>query len=373
MSAVSRVARGVTTAGSLAAIALTAHTAYNLTRLRTPPEEPAEITEKVSILVPARNEAHRITRCIESLLAQRRLADVEIIVLDDQSQDGTGALVTALIGDDQRARVIDGIAVPDGWLGKPWACAQLARAATGSVLVFVDADVEVAPDGIAASVALMRSEHLSCVCPYPRQVTETPAERLVQPLLQWSWLTTLPLALAERSARPSLTAANGQLLAIDASAYRALGGHAPIRDEVLDDIALMRSIKMAGHRGGVVDGTAVANCRMYDGWTDLRDGYTKSLWSAFGPPSSAAGVIGVLAAAYIAPAIGAVAGQRLAFVGLTAGVAGRVMVARRTGGRVWPDALAHPASVAVLGYLTARSHVERGRGRLTWKGRSVSG
>src|SRR5205823_5077477 len=154
----------------------------------------------------------------------------------------------------------------------------------------VDADVVLAPHAVAAAVHLLDAAGLDLVSPYPRQRAETSSERLVQPLLQWSWLTFLPLRWAERSRRPSLAAANGQFLAVRRSAYRRAGGHAAVRAEVLDDLALLRAIKRRGGRGGVVDGTALADCRMYRGWSELRDGYSKSLWSAFRSPVRATAV-----------------------------------------------------------------------------------
>jgi glycosyltransferase involved in cell wall biosynthesis len=330
------------------------------------------VTERVSILLPARDEVHRIGPCIRALLAQTDLLDVEVLVLDDGSTDGTGDLVRSLTEGDPRVRVLNGTPRPEGWLGKPWACQQLADAASGSVLVFIDADVTVARHGVAASVVELRRSGLDLICPYPRQVAETPAERLVQPLLQWSWLTTLPLALAERSPRESLVAANGQLLVVDADAYRRIQGHASVRADVLDDVALLRALKRNGGRGNVVDGTDIATCRMYEGWDDLRDGYTKSLWSAFGSPAASAGAVATLGLVYIVPAIGAVFGSRVGLVGTAAGVAGRVMVARRTGGRALPDSLAHPVSIGLFGYLTAESWRRKRAGSLSWKGRSVN-
>lgn len=363
--------RALVAAGTVGAVALTAHTAYNLRRLRVPPAFPPAVAESISILVPARDEAHRIAPCIQALITQALLSDVEIIVLDDGSTDGTADLVRSLTHDDARIRIIEGAPRPHGWLGKPWACQQLADAATGSVLVFVDADVTVAPQGIASSVVELRRSGLDLICPYPQQVAHTPAERLVQPLLQWSWLTTLPLALAERSPRESLVAANGQLLVVDAVAYRRAGGHEAVREDVLDDVALLRAVKRSGGRGNVVDGTHVATCRMYEGWDDLRDGYTKSLWSAFGSPAGSAAAVATLALLYVVPPIGAVFGSRIGLVGAAAGVAGRAMVARRTGGRVFPDCLAHPVSIGLFGYLTAESWRRKRAGRLSWKGRSI--
>jgi hypothetical protein len=140
---------------------------------------------------------------------------------------------------------------------------------------------------------------------------------------------------------------------------------------VVEDVALLRAVKRAGGRGGVADGTALADCRMYASWPELRDGYTKSLWAAFGSPPRAAGVAGLLALGYVVPPLGALLGSRTGLAGYAAGVMGRVLTARRTGGRAWPDALAHPVSVAAFGWLTARSLHAHRAGTLTWKGRRL--
>ena len=214
-------------------------------------------------------------------------------------------------------------------------------------------------------------DSLDLVSPYPRQEAESLIERLVQPLLQWTWLTFLPLRVAETSPRPSLAAANGQLIAVRRQAYDTAGGHAAVRGEVIEDVALLRAVKRSGGRGTVVDGTAVATCRMYVGGRDLADGYTKSLWSAFGSPAGATVVMGTLTALYVVPPVAALRGSRTGLLGYLAGVAGRVVSARRTGGRVWPDAFLHPLSILALTGLTARSLRAQRAGTLTWKGRSL--
>jgi hypothetical protein len=306
------------------------------------------------------------------VLAQTGVRDLQVLVLDDGSSDGTAEVVRRVAGHDPRVRLLDGAALPEGWWGKPWACHQLAEAAQdASVLVFLDADVVLAPHAVAASVALLRWSALDLVSPYPRQVAVTPAERLVQPLLQWSWLTSLPLRLAEGSSRESLAAANGQLLAIDAVAYRRAGGHAAVRAEMVEDVALLRAVKRTGGRGTVVDGTEVASCRMYDGWAELRDGYAKSLWTAFGSPAGAVVVVGELCVIYLLPPLAALRGSRVGLVGYFAGVAGRVLAARRTGARVWPDSLAHPVSVGAFGWLVATSLRRHRAGTLTVRGRGL--
>jgi hypothetical protein len=335
----------------------------------------------VSVLLPVRDEATNVERCLRAVLASSAVTDLEVLVLDDGSRDGTARIVRTLADEDHRLRLLAAGpgaepalgSPPAGWLGKPWACAQLAAAASGSVLVFLDADVVVEPTGVAATVELMRASGLDLLSPYPRQDSVTVAERLVQPLLQWSWLTTLPLRVAERSARPSLAAANGQLLAVDAAAYRRSGGHATpsVRAAVLDDIELSRAVRRAGGHGGIVDGTDVARCRMYDGWPSLRAGYSKSLWAAFGSPARGLAVAAAATVVYVVPAVAAVAGSPVGATGYAAGVVGRVLVARRVGGRMWPDVLAHPLSVAAFDLLMVDSVRRRRAGSLTWKGRTL--
>jgi hypothetical protein len=370
--AVAAVGRAATGAGTALALAGTVHAAWNLRRLRVPPADPPPVPERVAVLLPVRDEARRVTPCLESLLTQRGLRDVIVVVLDDGSADGTADVVRRVAGHDPRVRLLTGEPLPDGWWGKPWACAQLAGSVPDAeVLVFVDADVVLAPDAVASAVALLRWAALDLVSPYPRQVAVTVAERLVQPLLQWSWLTTLPLRVAERSPRGSLAAANGQLLVVDATAYRRAGGHEAVRAEMLEDIALLRAVKRSGGRGTVVDGTGLATCRMYDGWADLREGYAKSLWSAFGTPAGAAAVVAALGLAYVVPPLAALRGSRVGLAGYAAAVAGRVLVGRRVGSRVWPDSVAHPASVALFGWLTAQSVRARRSGALTVRGRPL--
>jgi hypothetical protein len=356
-------------------LALTVHTAVNAVLLRRPPRD-ATTGERVAVLLPLRDEAARVTPCLESLLGQRGVPGLDILVLDDGSTDGTAGVVETVAGDKVTLRT--GEPLPPGWLGKPHACAQLAAAvrADVTVLVFVDADVVLEPDAIAGGVSALRAAGVTLLSPYPRI---TGAGRLVQPLLQWSWLTFLPLRAMERSPRPSLAAAGGQWLVADRAGYERAGGHAAVRADVLEDIGLARAVKRSGGRIALADGSALATCRMYDDTSELVEGYTKSLWASFGSAGGATAVVVLLLALYAIPPVVAAAAVAVRSFPLAAtaaaayllGVAGRVVTARATGGRAWPDAVAHPVSIVVFAALVARSFRRRRQGRLTWRGRSL--
>ena len=391
MTLARRATRTAAVAGTSLAVAGAATTWWNVHNLRRPMLAPRVVTERVSVLVPARDEGTRIAACLNALAGQRGVEDLEILVLDDGSTDDTAAQIRAVIAATQasshaqstgrqRIRLVPGgnAPPPPGWLGKSWACHRLAGMALGQVLVFVDADVVLEPDAIAATVALLRDDELDLVSPYPAQVAETGLERLVQPLLQWSWLSTQGLRTSEAKGRTSTVVANGQLLAVDAQVYREAGGHEASPLDVLDDMALARTVRRFGGRTAIADGSAIATCRMYDSSSALVEGYTKSLWSAFGSASGSAAIVGSLVLAYVVPPALAVASKdsrtrRIGRIGYVAAVIGRGTSAHATRGRMLPDALAHPLSIAVFSGLVAESWRRRRFGLLTWKGRSLTG
>jgi hypothetical protein len=363
------------TVRALAAISAagTLHALVNLALLRRPPADPPPVRRPVTVVLPVRDEEALVADCVAAVLDQRGIENLRVVVVDDGSTDGTADVVRAV--HDVRVRLRTADPPPAGWLGKPHACATGAGTprSADEVLVFVDADVRLFPDAIAAAVAVLDEHGLDLVSPSPRLLTEGVAERLVQPLVPWMWATTLPVRLAERSPRPSLAAANGQFLVLTRSGYERAGGHAAVRGEVLEDIALLRAVKRSGGRGALMDGSRLAACRMYDGWSALRDGWTKSLWGAVnGSPVASAAAAAALTAVYVAPPLAALRGSRAGLLGYAAGVAGRVAVAVRTGGRAWPDALAHPVSLLVLDVLMARSVRGRRTGTLAWRGRPVA-
>lgn len=235
---------------------------------------------RVSILLPVRNEQGVIEECLRSLLAQD-YPDFEVLVLDDGSTDGTGSLLAAQAETDRRLCVVPGRLLPEGWLGKHWACQQLAEAATGELLLFTDADTVHHPQALRVGVAALIAEQADLVSGFLRQRVPTWGERLTVPAIFWCFLSFLPLALAHRVRAPGLSLTNGQWMLFRKAAYQAVGGHAAVRESPIDDIALGRRVKAHGLRWRAVDAGEYVSCRMYAGFRAAVEGFTKNLFAVF--------------------------------------------------------------------------------------------
>ena len=183
-----------------------------LTFPRLRPDTDTAPAQRVSVLIPARNEAAVIGDTVRALLNQSHL-NLELIVLDDGSTDGTAEIARAAAeGDDARLRILTGQPLPDGWFGKNWACAQLAEAAASDVLLFTDADVQWSAEGVAAALALLERSGAGLLSVWPTQKTVTWGERLVVPLMAFVILGYLPWPLVGRTRFAVFAAANGQCL-----------------------------------------------------------------------------------------------------------------------------------------------------------------
>jgi chlorobactene glucosyltransferase len=235
---------------------------------------------RVSILVPVRNEAHNIGPCAHSLLAQR-YPDFEVLVLDDHSTDETWQILTHLAADDGRLQLVKGQCLPDGWLGKHWACHQLAQRASGQLLLFTDADTRHHPHALEEAVAALQAEQADLLTALPRQEVITWGERLVVPLIPWSICVFVPLTLAYRLRLPALSVAIGQFMLFQRRAYDMIGGYEAVKQHGVDDISLARRIKRHGLRWRLADGSQRIHCRMYQNFEQVIEGLSKNLFAAF--------------------------------------------------------------------------------------------
>lgn len=236
---------------------------------------------KLSILIPARNEAAVIGQTIRALLTQT-FTNFELILLDDQSDDGTGTIASQAAGGDARFQMISGTPLPPGWLGKNWACHQLSQAATGDYLLFADADVLWAPDALAALLTLIQAEQADMLTVWPTQQTESWPERLVVPLMSFAIFCYLPILPVHHTNLPAFAAANGQCLLFRREAYEKIGGHTAVHNNVIEDVALAKTIKSHGLRLRMADGNWLVSCRMYQNWPEVRAGFSKNILAGHG-------------------------------------------------------------------------------------------
>ncbi|MBZ0305359.1 MAG: glycosyltransferase family 2 protein [Anaerolineae bacterium] len=245
-------------------------------RLKHSSESPSA---SVSILIPARNEARVISRTIQQLMAQIH-ENYEVILLDDQSSDGTGELARAVAPDDSRLKIISGLPLPAGWLGKNWACDQLSQAAQGQFLIFTDADVEWDQHALPALLSHFKQYDMLTV--WPTQKTVTWGERLCVSALALAIISYLPEIMVRKSPFAIFAAANGQCLAFKREVYTQIGGHEAVRDNIVEDVALARRVKQAGKKLIMLDGNHLIRCRMYQNWPEVRNGFAKNILAGHG-------------------------------------------------------------------------------------------
>ena len=270
-------------------------------RLYTPPPNDV-VVESVSILIPARNEQRSIESCVRAALASENV-DLEIIVLDDHSEDQTAAIVRAVAQTDPRIALATAPPVPAGWCGKQFACFVLAGLATKSLLCFLDADVRLQPDGLARMIAALRRSGASLISGFPRQITVTPLEQLLLPLMHFLLLGFLPLDRMRKYRNPAFGAGCGQLFVADGEAYRRLGGHAAISVSRHDGLTLPRAFRRAGFRTDLCDATTFASCRMYQSAREVLTGLLKNATEGLAAPKNIVPFSLVLALGQIAPVI----------------------------------------------------------------------
>ncbi len=326
------------------------------------------ISQSVVVLLPMRNEENNVTLLIETLKLQKGFTNIMYCIIDDNSTDSTYINAKRAIDSDSRFTLLQGNALPQEWLGKPYALQQGFLSTNSDIVLLLDADVRLEPHALASAIDLMRKRKLDFLSCYPRQIAITFSERLMQPLLQWSWISTVPLKISESSSRPSLAVANGQFLIIRREALEKIDGFHSVKHEVLDDIFLARALVRNGYRGTVVDGSDVAHCRMYLSWREIQSGYGKSLKRACGGALGSIIAIAFLFLTGIAPFIQLLTGSIIGAFSFAAVFLSRMISAYATQGRKL-DAIFHPLSSALLIYLIIYSSVRHKE--ITWKGRSL--
>lgn len=355
-------------------------TLLNLRAFRRAPA--AGLPRSVSVLVPARNEAVAIPRLMRDVLASRDI-DLELVVLDDESTDGTGAIVAQLAQHDPRVRLVRGAPLPAGWCGKQHACAMLADHARHDTLVFLDVDVSLTPEALARGVAFLDASGADLVSGFPRQQTGSLLEWLLLPLIHFVLLGFLPLAQSRATNAIGMAAGCGQWFITRREAYRRAGGHAAIRASLHDGVMLPRAYRRAGLRSDIFDAADIASCRMYTRSLEVWKGLAKNATEGIGSPATIVPFTILLAGGGILPLV-------LLGIGLGTGWRGWsvwavVAVATAVGLMYLPrlvavcrfrqslsSALAHPLGITVFLAIQWVALVRRWLGlKTSWRGRSL--
>lgn len=336
-------------------------------------------TRSVSVLIPARDEEDKIERVLNSVLASTDV-DLELIVLDDHSEDRTAAIVESVRQHDDRVRLVSGERLPAGWCGKQYACWQLAQAARHELMLFIDADVQLAPTAISLAANELIQRDVSLLSGVPRQITSGFSDGLLIPLIHFILLSYLPQWINRERNDPALAAGCGQFFLTTKRAYEQTGGHSVIKASMHDGLNLPKSYRQAGESTDLIDLTDLVSCRMYERSSDVWSGLAKNAVEGIAAPSRIVPFSALLLGGHVAPMIllgvgiatDAVVLTSIAAVALALSYVVRLNAVRRFRQPVW-SALLHPLGVAAfvgLQWFALGRHLLGHRP--TWRGRGVA-
>ncbi len=339
---------------------------WNLHLYRAP--APATGRPSVSVLIPARNEEANIGAACAAVLASDGV-DLELVVLDDASTDRTPAILAAI--GDPRLRVASAPPLPPGWSGKQHACHVLGGLARHELMVFVDADVRLAPDALSRMAGTMQRHDAGLASGFPAQVTVTWSEQLLIPLIHFLLLGFLPIAAMLRLPAVGLGAGCGQLFIVRRAAYIRAGGHAAIKASLHDGLTLPRAFRRAGSMTRLFDASGFAQCRMYANAAQVWEGLCKNATEGMAKPRALPVWTVILGGGQILPAVlMLLAPGWMAALALVASVGFRLVLAARFR-QPWIAAVLHPLGVAALLAVQWWSLIRAARGRpATWRGRA---
>ncbi len=325
--------------------------------------------ELVSILIPARNEQENIIPLLQSIQLQN-YQQYEVFILDDNSTDETFKLCDAFSKNDNRFKVLKGEDLPQGWLGKNFACYQLAKTAKGKYLMFLDADETIASGLIDNAIHRMKIYHLSLLSLFTNQIMLTMGERMVVPLMHFLLLNLLPLRLVKLSKNPSFSAASGQFMLFDAANYHVNQWHEKVKNKVVEDVEIMKLIKSNGYTGEALLANGYIFCRMYKNFNEAINGFSKNILAGFN--HNIWGLLFYLILVVGGPiSIGYILGIQPLLFALSLIVLSRIMISLSSGQNAWLNVLLHPLQIAALVIISVMSIIKHFRKITSWKGRII--
>lgn len=333
---------------------------------------------RVSVLIPARNEESRIAQCLHTVLTQGEVVG-EVLVYNDHSTDTTGKIVEDYSRKDARVRAVDALPLPDNWCGKNYACFRLAHAAKSQWLLFIDADVHLAPGAVEAAVSEALRRNATMVSLWPRIMVGGFWEQVLMPMLNFVVFTAYPTWLALKRKDTSFGLAHGACILAHRNTYMRIGGHEVVRDEIFEDTRLARAWREGGHVSICLDGQDFVCVRMYESLGEIWRGFQKNFYTAFHSRAMywafLALHICVFALPFFALPLGLASGGGYAAWAIAVGaiLSGRLALALRFRQPVW-TVLFHPVAQSLLIALGLSSWWRCASGKgVEWKGRSYRG
>lgn len=325
--------------------------------------------DQVSILIPARNEEEDILHLLTSIKNQD-YKNYEVLVLDDGSTDNTYKLVHDYASEDPQVRIIKGKKLAVGWLGKNYACHQLAEIARGKYFLFIDADESIERGFINSLINRMEIGNLALLSIFTQQVMKTLGEKLTVPLMHFILLNLLPLRLVRDSENPAFAAASGQCMFFNANNYRKNSWHERVKSKVVEDVEIMKAVKIDKFKAEALLGNGLISCRMYKNLGECLNGFSKNLLAGFGNN------IIILLFYQLLVTIGPVIllcsyNITLLTLPITLIILSRIMISYLSGQNVWVNLLLHPFQMLfflLISFLSIIKHIFKTG---TWKGRSI--
>ena len=323
----------------------------------------------VSILIPVRNEEHNILNLLESIRNQD-YQHYEVIILDDHSTDNTQELCARFCRLNKRFRIIPGKALPKDWLGKNYACYQLAAESKGTFLMFLDADETIANGLINNTVHRIKFYRLDLLSLFTNQVMISWGERMIVPLMHFVLLNLLPLRLVKLSKNPAFSAASGQFMLFNADNYRENQWHEQVKGKVVEDIEIMKLVKGYGFKAEALLANGFIFCRMYKNFSEAFNGFSKNLLAGFN--NSVIGLFLYLLLVILGPiAIAYILSLELLLFALALIILSRVMISLMSGQNVWLNIILHPLQLIFMVLISVTSVKKYFTKTIVWKGRTI--
>ncbi|MBN2403530.1 MAG: glycosyltransferase [Spirochaetes bacterium] len=327
-------------------------------------------SKKISVCIPARNEEHNITNILHDILNQT-YPDIEIFVLDDNSEDSTYRIVSSIRKLNKSVNLISGKPLPPGWTGKNWACCQLSQKAQGDILFFIDADTRLSSWAVESAAAYMNEYSLGMLSVFPSQLMLTLSERLIVPIMDWILLAFLPLRMVYLSPWLSFVAANGQFIAVTKKAYKKIGGHESVANMVVEDMELARNVKKHSLQMMTFVGYNGVKCRMYKSFSDAFTGFTKNFFPGFNTsPLMFALMLIFLNVLFTLPFILLFFLKEFVLIVFLI-LLQRVFISRSNKQNFLFNVILHPVQMIIMTLIGLNSMHKSAKGKLKWKGRHL--